>query len=118
MWLDVLALLLLGIFAGMGAMRGGLASGLGLLSLGVAYAAAIFGASHFGSTAAGLLGVPPWVGLPVAGTLAFAVAYLLMALLSWSLRRLERRRRRRHWRAPSWIGRRSRPWRCSFPERR
>jgi uncharacterized membrane protein required for colicin V production len=92
MWLDILALLLLGIFAGLGARRGGLASGLSLLSLAVAYGAAIVCASRFGPVAGELMGFPAWAGIPVAGALGFIVAFLLMALLSSSLRQLERRR--------------------------
>jgi membrane protein required for colicin V production len=91
MWLDVLALLVLGLFAGMGALRGGLASALSLLSLGVSYAAALWAAPRFGERAAELTGAPALLGMPIAGTLAFAAAFLAMGLLSFALKRLERR---------------------------
>jgi uncharacterized membrane protein required for colicin V production len=91
MWLDVLALLVLGLFAGMGALRGGLASALSLISLGVSYAAALWAAPRFGERAAELTGAPALLGMPIAGTLAFAAAFLTMAILSYALKRLERR---------------------------
>jgi len=93
MWLDVIALLLLGIFAGMGAMRGALASGLSVLSLAVAYGAAIWAAPTFGPEAAETLGVPEWFGMPVAGTAAFLLTFIVMGIVSAMLRRLERRKR-------------------------
>jgi uncharacterized membrane protein required for colicin V production len=93
MWLDVIALLLLGLFAGMGAMRGGLASGLSVLTLAAAYGAAVWAAPRFGSEAAGLLGVPEWLGMPAAGTLAFLLTFVAMGLVSAMLRRSERRKR-------------------------
>jgi membrane protein required for colicin V production len=94
MWLDGLALLVLGLFTGMGVLRGGLATGMSLVSLGVAYAAAIASASRLGPVLAGSLGIPEFLGLPLAGTLAFIAAYLLMGVLTTILRRSEHRRRR------------------------
>ena len=94
MWLDVIALLLLGIFAGMGAMRGALASGLSVLTLVAAYGAAIWAASRLGPEAAELAGVPEWLGMPVAGTAAFLLTFVVMGLVSAMLRRVERRKRR------------------------
>jgi membrane protein required for colicin V production len=91
MWLDVLALLLLGLFAGMGALRGGLASGLSLATLLVAYGAAIVLGGALGPAAAAWVGVPGWAGLALAGTAAFLAAFLLMSILSRLLRRLEDR---------------------------
>ncbi|MEE9607236.1 MAG: CvpA family protein [Myxococcota bacterium] len=93
MWLDAIALLVLGFFVGVGALRGGLASGLGLLSLGVAYGSAIAAAPRFGPTLAAGFGLPPLLGLPIAGTLAFVVAYVAMAVVSALARRWERRAR-------------------------
>ena len=63
MWLDAIALLVLGIFAGMGMLRGGLATAMGLLSLAVAYAAAIATASRFGPEVARWIGLPEFLGL-------------------------------------------------------
>lgn len=91
MWLDAIALLLLGVFALLGARRGGLAAGLSLLSLGVAYGAAIGFAPHFAAGSVESFGAPSWLGLPLAGTLVFLAVFLGMSLASWGLRRLERR---------------------------
>lgn len=91
MWLDAVALLVFGLFAGMGALRGGLASGLSLLTLGAAYAAAILAAPAYGSLAAELTGVPEWLGFPIAGSVAFLLALIAMSVLSRLLRRLEMR---------------------------
>ncbi|MBW1684413.1 MAG: CvpA family protein [Deltaproteobacteria bacterium] len=93
MWLDIVALLLLGLFAGMGAMRGALASGLAVLTLAAAYGAAIWAAPTFGPEVAGLLGVPEWLGMPIAGTAAFLLTFVVMGIVSTMLRRLERRKR-------------------------
>ena len=87
MWLDVLALLLLAIFAGLGARRGALATGLSLAGLVCGYAAAIFAATHLGGIAADLCGVSPFFGAPIAGTLAFGFVALDFAIVSFVLRR-------------------------------
>ena len=89
MWLDVLAVAILALFAFLGARRGGLAAGLGLLSLGVAYGAAVFAAPRFGDATADLFGVSPLLGMPLAGSIAFLVAYVLLGILSKLLRMLE-----------------------------
>ena len=87
MWLDVLALVLLAIFAWLGARRGALATGLSLAGIVCGYAAAIFAATHLGGVAADLFGVSPFFGAPIAGTLAFAFVALDFALVSFLLRR-------------------------------
>lgn len=89
MWLDVLALFLLALFAFLGARRGGLAAGLSVLTLGVSYAAAVWCAPRYGEAAAGLFGVMPLLGMPIAGTLGFLAAFLAMTLFSKVLRMLE-----------------------------
>ena len=71
MWLDILALVLLAIFAALGARRGALATGLSLAGLVVGYLAAILAGRSFGDPAAELFGVSPLFGAPIAGTLAF-----------------------------------------------
>ena len=91
MWLDAIALLLLGVFVGMGALRGALASFLGLASLGLAYAAALVAAPRLGPPVAETFGLPEPLGMPLAGTAAFLVTYLLAGIASAVLRRLERR---------------------------
>ena len=71
MWLNVIALLLLGFFAGVGALRGALASGMSLLSLAVAYATGFWAAPAYGDRVAQALGAPTWLGFPLAGSLGF-----------------------------------------------
>ena len=88
MWLDVVAVVVLALFAFMGARRGGLASGMALGSLGVAYAAAILLAPRLGPLAAELTGIPEWLGMPLAGTVAFLTAFLVMGMVSKLLCRL------------------------------
>lgn len=94
MWLDGIAIFVLVLFAAMGALRGGLVAGMSLLSLGVAYAAAIVSAPRLGPALAGSLGIADLLGLPLAGTLGFVGAYLVMGIVTTILRRREWRRRR------------------------
>ncbi len=82
MWLDVLMLAVLGGFAWSGVRRGGLVAGLGLLTLAVAYATAIVAAPSLGSPLAAAFGLPGWLGIPIAGSIAFAVAFVAMAVVS------------------------------------
>jgi uncharacterized membrane protein required for colicin V production len=82
MWLDVLVLAILGWFSWAGMRRGGLAAGLGILTLCVSYGAAIIAAPIFASPVASGFGLPDLLGIPVAGSIAFAVAFVAMAILS------------------------------------
>lgn len=87
MWLDALALVLLAIFAALGARRGALATGLSLAGLVTGYAVAILAGRHLGDVAAEAFGVSPLFGAPIAGTLAFCFVGFDFFLLSWILRR-------------------------------
>ena len=82
MWLDVLVLAILGWFSWAGVRRGGLAAGLGILTLVVAYGAAFVAAPIFASLVADRFGLPGMLGIPVAGSIGFAVAFVAMAILS------------------------------------
>ena len=82
MWLDVLVFAILGWFSWVGLRRGGLAAGMGLLTLVVAYGTAIIAAPILASPVANGLGLPGLLGMPVAGSIAFAVAFVAMAILS------------------------------------
>jgi uncharacterized membrane protein required for colicin V production len=93
MWLDLVALLVLGLFVGLGALRGALASGLGLVTLGVGYGAAIWAAPRFADSAAELAGAPAWLGMPLAGTAGFFIGFAAMGSVSAVLCRLARRGR-------------------------
>jgi uncharacterized membrane protein required for colicin V production len=89
MWLDALALVLLGLFASLGALRGGLAAGLALATLVAAYAAALTLGPVFARDAAELSGTPEWVGMALAGTLAALATLVAMSLVALGVRRLE-----------------------------
>lgn len=86
MGLDALAVVLLGVFAGIGALRGALAGALSLAGLLLGYAAAAFAASHYGSPLADQLGMPGWGGMAAAGSAAFAVVGLATGLSAALLR--------------------------------
>jgi uncharacterized membrane protein required for colicin V production len=87
MWLDGLALALLALFAGLGARRGALASGLSLAAIAAGYGAAWLAATRLGGVVADALGTSPLLGAPIAGTAAFLFVSLDFAFVSWLLRR-------------------------------
>jgi uncharacterized membrane protein required for colicin V production len=87
MWLDVLVIAVLGWFSWAGVRQGGLAAGLGILTLIVAYGTAFIAAPILGAPVANGLGVSPLLGVPVAGSIAFLVAFVAMAIVSKILRR-------------------------------
>lgn len=87
MWLDLLALAILAIFAGIGAFRGGLRTGMGLLALVVGYVAAVMLAPVFGPPIGASLGVSEWIAVPLGGTVGFAIGYAGIALMGALLRR-------------------------------
>jgi membrane protein required for colicin V production len=93
MWLDTIVLAILACFAIAGLLRGGLAAGMSVAALAVAYAVAILGAAHSGPAMAERLGLPEILGVPVAGAVLFLVAYFAMGVVSSKLTRWERRRR-------------------------
>jgi uncharacterized membrane protein required for colicin V production len=93
MWLDILALLILAGFAIGGLLRGGLATGMALLSLLVAYAVGFGCATAFGPQTAATLEIHALLGPPLVGSLAFMLAFLAMGLLTAFLKRVEKRRR-------------------------
>ena len=82
MWLDVLVLAILSWFSWAGVRCGGLVAGLGLLTLVVAYGAAFVAAPILASPVADGLGLPELLGMPVAGSIAFAIAFVAMAIFS------------------------------------
>jgi uncharacterized membrane protein required for colicin V production len=94
MWLDVLVLMILAGFAVGGLLRGGLATGMGLLSLLVAYAVGFGCARAFGVQLAARFELPELLGPPLMGAGSFCLAYIAMASLSALLKRHEQRRRR------------------------
>ena len=96
---DLLALAVLAVFAGLGALRGALASGLALATLLLAYVLSVELASPLAPGVATASGAPPFLAAPLAGALIFlavtAAGTLATALLrSARRRRLQRRRPR------------------------
>jgi membrane protein required for colicin V production len=87
MWLNWLALGLLAVFVGLGAVRGGFRAGMGLLALGVGYAAGVFGAAALAPRVASATGVPELLAIPLAGSLLFVAGFGGVSLLAWWLRR-------------------------------
>jgi len=81
------------LFVLMGALRGALAAGMGVVTLVVAYVVGAYAASHFGAVLAGDLGIPGLLGAPVAGSIGFLVAYLLCGVAGAFLKAWERGRR-------------------------
>ncbi len=90
MWLAVAVLLILGVFIGMGALRGGGASGLGLLLLLAAYGAAVSLGPVLGPGLAAQLEISELLAIPLAGSAAFVLTYLAMGIASTVVRRMRR----------------------------
>jgi membrane protein required for colicin V production len=87
MWLDLVALAILAVFAGIGAARGALRTGMGLLALVVGYVAAIFLARPLGALIAASFSISEWLAVPLGGTAGFAIGYAGTALTGALLRR-------------------------------
>ena len=88
MWLDLVAVSILILFAGLGAWRGGFATGVGLASIGVGYACAVMLATPLSPWVAEWADVSEVLALPFAGTLGFVAGYLGVGLVAAILRRL------------------------------
>lgn len=91
-WIDLAGVGLLGIFVGIGAMRGFVAGILGVLALIAAYAISYFAADPLSGPVAESLGTEPLVGWLLAGMAVFALAWLVFSLASriWLRRWRER----------------------------
>jgi uncharacterized membrane protein required for colicin V production len=87
MWLDLVALAILASFAVIGAVRGALRTGMGLLALVVGYVAAVTLAPVLGPPIGSALGVSEWIALPLGGTAGFALGYAGIALMGAVIRR-------------------------------
>jgi membrane protein required for colicin V production len=87
---DAVALLLLCLFAALGARRGALASGLALAGLVGAYAVGAGAAWALGDAAADAFALPAPFGAAAAGSIGFAAAALAFGLLGWLVRRAAR----------------------------
>jgi uncharacterized membrane protein required for colicin V production len=87
MGLDAFSIIVLGIFAGFGALRGAVAGLLSLSGLALGYLAAAFCAGHYGAPLGAATGLPELAGVAIAGTLAFALTSLCFWMLAALLRR-------------------------------
>ena len=89
MWLDVVAGVVLLLFIFVGALRGGWAAGLSLATLGVGYAAAIWAAPRYGALVSELTGVSEWLGMPLAGSCGFLLAFVAMSCVAKLVKRFD-----------------------------
>ncbi len=89
MWLNVLALILLGVFIGIGWLRGALASFVGLAAFVIGYAASIAAAPALAAKLPLSPETPAFVGVVLAGCLVFAVVYALVLFAGMLVRRAQ-----------------------------
>jgi uncharacterized membrane protein required for colicin V production len=92
MWLDVVALILLGVFIGVGCLRGALASFIGLAALVAAYAAAVAAGPALGSRLPLGDALPAIAGVALAGCGIFLLVYLSIAIAGKLAVRAQRER--------------------------
>ena len=92
MWLDVVALVLLGVFIGIGCLRGALASFCGLAALIAGYAAAVAAAPALGPKLPLTPETPAIVGVALAGCGIFLLVYLSIAIAGKLAVRAQRER--------------------------
>jgi len=92
MWLDVVALILLGVFIGIGCLRGALASFVGLAALVTGYAASVAVAPALGPRLPLSPETPAVAGVMLAGLAVFLVVYLAIAIAGKLAVRAQRER--------------------------
>ena len=87
MLLDVVALAILGLFVLMGALRGGVASLMSLVTLVLSYVAAVWGAQTFGAPLGDAMGNRPLLGTVIAGSAAFFGTAICVGLTGMLIRK-------------------------------
>lgn len=87
MWLDGIVVVLLCGFAWMGARRGAWVAAMGVATLVACYWAAVTFGKAFGPAVAAGLGLPQMLGIPIAGSVAFLLVFVVMAVLTKVIRR-------------------------------
>ena len=92
MWLDVVALILLGVFIGIGCLRGALASFVGLAALVAGYAGAVAAAPSLGPKLPLSPELPAIAGVALAGCAVFLLVYLSIAIAGKLAVRAQRER--------------------------
>ena len=88
MWLNLVFAGVLAVFVALGAWRGALATGLGLATLVLSYAAALTLGPALAPALAERTGLAPFWALPVAGCGVFVASYVVLGLVSALLRRV------------------------------
>ena len=92
MWLNVVALILLGVFIGIGCLRGALASFFGLAAFVGAYAVSIAAAPALAARLPLAPNTPAIFGVALAGLILFVVVYVLVMVAGTLARRAQRER--------------------------
>ena len=92
MALDLLALAVLLLFVGLGAWRGTVAGLISTSGLVFGYLAGALGAWQFGPRLAGLTALPQMLAVPIAGTLCFLAAFVLVGVAGIFVRAWDRDR--------------------------
>ena len=87
MVLDLIALAILGVFALIGALRGGVASAMGLMTLVASYAVAVWAAQNLGTSLAEKTGLSPLLAPVVAGTAGFLLTAVTVGGIGAVVRR-------------------------------
>jgi len=90
MGLDLIAVVVLGLFVVLGMIRGLIPSGLGLASLALGYVNAAFVAKQFGPAVAETFGITTILATPMVGTVGFFVTMLVFGILTFPIRRSDR----------------------------
>lgn len=87
MALDLIALSILGFFVLIGALRGGVASAMGLLTLVCSYAGAVWAARNLGGAVTQSIGVSALPATALAGTAGFVVTAVVLGVIGALVRR-------------------------------
>lgn len=100
MWLDLIGIVFLGVFMLTGLLRGTLMSLVRIVTIVLAYAAAMWAAPRFGAELGQRLSLPGPIGMSLMGTLAFVGAYVACSGATFFIRNWERRRLEGEGRSP------------------
>lgn len=92
--LDILAVVVLALFLGLGAGRGVLAASSRLISMVLAYCVAFFASARFGPQVAERLQVSELLAVPLVGTIGFLGTWIVCTVVFRSARRRAEKRRR------------------------
>jgi uncharacterized membrane protein required for colicin V production len=91
-WIDLGLMAVLGVFVGIGAMRGFVSGILGVIALLGAYAAAWFATTRLATPLGEGLGISAFAAFATSGAVAFLGTYVILAIGLGLLRRAQRKR--------------------------